>query len=722
MSIDAHDFRISPDLVQRVRHGLRSAPPEHQNEAIEFWAEALGASRDGTRLVALLAGAPEPEMRHLTMRVAARLPPPLDPQALPMLRHLLLDRRVPEEALLSLAAALLRSTEEDAAETVETLAALVAGLSKAQKAERLRQLEERVGRLPVLAAYRARVEEKIKLICPRCQVEMPRPQMVRHLWREHGLLMDGQSVRGPWRMIQDWVEEYRLDGDPKLLEQSRALAQWVDPQDGLSRVHRLFLANRVTDGEALRAVREEAALDHAALCPHCYASVPVPDEALPQPLHVIGRSLAAYGYRVELSEHGLLTRLEVETPERFQYAGPEPGRWLTVHGATFLLAGPPVLLAVFLAALLSARQDAALLPVALLLGTAAVLAVAARLLWRPYRPLLDRLVDYAWLVLVPRLHAEQFTPDDARFLAALAQTSAGRGQAKLRAAALHRVINITENALGAGAVSAAQLGALWQLAVADAAQAGVDPVLYLASQLGRCFGGHMPLVFAQPLLAGCAGPWLSAADRARLRVVLCDRAFEAGCEVRDLLELGRIAPSLAALLDVEHPYYLAQLRLLWSLRPTVPWDRCGSAANAFELASNAEAGRKHFGKCPDLLLAAWDIPGGYVSSRGLYFHDVLFDEPPRAIEIKARPFLQGGGFELVLGPHRFWFQANPEPLVGALERWLRYFFRDFRPRVAEVYAWPTYAKLDNLHFYHVVNCPECQRPVRARVGEVGMAV
>src|SRR5262249_8265701 len=136
-------------------------------------------------------------------------------------------------------------------------------------------------------------------------------------------------------------------------------------------------------------------------------------------------------------------------------------------------------------------------------------------------------------------------------------------------------------------------------------------------------------------------------------------------------------------------------------------------------AGNAEAGRKHFAKHPDLLLAAWNIPGGYVATPGLYFHDVLFPEPPRIIEIKARSFFHGGGFELRLGQNRFWFQVNPELLLDAVERWFRYYFRDFRPRVAEVYGWPSYAKLENLQNDQVARCPECHRKVRGRVGQVG---
>src|SRR5262245_50446558 len=207
MSNDAHDHRAGPELVQRVRRTLQSVPAQHREAAVEHWAESLSGDDNNLRLVALLAAAPEPELRHLTVRVAARMPAPADPSARSMLRHLLLDRRIPEPALLDLAAHLLKSAGGDEAEAQDILQALVAGLGKAQKVERLRLLEALVGRSPAIDAYRARIEQKIRLQCPRCSVELPRTLMIKHLWQEHGLLMEGQGVRDPWRMIENWIED-----------------------------------------------------------------------------------------------------------------------------------------------------------------------------------------------------------------------------------------------------------------------------------------------------------------------------------------------------------------------------------------------------------------------------------------------------------------------------------------------------------------------------------
>src|SRR5205807_1021546 len=163
-----------------------------------------------------------------------------------------------------------------------------------------------------------------------------RPQMIKHVWLEHGLLMDGQSVREPWRLIEDWVEDYSLDRNPELLARCRALARRIDPREGLLRVHRLFLEKRVSDKGAVASVLE------------------------------------------------------------------------AVESA------------------LSRRS--ALAGVLLLLSAALVLTAVARLVWAPRRERLDRLVDYAWALLVPRMHADGFVVEDSHFLARLGLTSLGRGR------------------------------------------------------------------------------------------------------------------------------------------------------------------------------------------------------------------------------------------------------------------------------------------------------
>ena len=79
---------------------------------------------------------------------------------------------------------------------------------------------------------------------------------------------------------------------------------------------------------------------------------------------------------------------------------------------------------------------------------------------------------------------------------------------------------------------------------------------------------------------------LDARRAARLRILLCDRAFEAGFEVTNLLELRRTVSALAEVLGTDDTAGLSALRLLWSQRPTRPWDQCGEARTVFDLAGD----------------------------------------------------------------------------------------------------------------------------------------
>src|SRR6266851_9727738 len=101
-------------------------------------------------------------------------------------------------------------------------------------------------------------EEAGKFLCPRCSKKLPRPDFVKHLWLEHHLVLDGRSVRDPWRLIEDWLEEFCQTPNPKLLARCRAFARRVDPQAGIHRDERLFLAHRIEDETARRALLAEA--------------------------------------------------------------------------------------------------------------------------------------------------------------------------------------------------------------------------------------------------------------------------------------------------------------------------------------------------------------------------------------------------------------------------------------------------------------------------------
>src|SRR5262249_60448826 len=117
------------------------------------------------------------------------------------------------------------------------------------------------------------------------------------------------------------------------------------------------------------------------------------------------------------------------------------------------------------------------------------------------------------------------------FLAGLAELSQDHGRTAARAGLVPELPKRTAAAVAAGRGPPGHLAALRRLTVTDAAAAGADPVPLVVQQIGACFQGRLPMAFADHLLADWRAAWLTRGNRVRLRILLCDRAFEAGFEV-----------------------------------------------------------------------------------------------------------------------------------------------------------------------------------------------
>jgi hypothetical protein len=723
---DEHGRSAANFLASSLGARLTSVEGSRRAAVCDTLARLIAARPGGAAVAWYLAAEPAPAPRQLALALALRLPAPVEARFLRALRPVLHDRRLPAESQIAAVAALLASTGRDGARVRRLLRALVAGRSKVRSVARLRQLAALAGPFPALDEAIRHLEDRVRMRCPRCPAQMRRREMVQHLWAEHRLLLHGDRVREPWQLIEDWVEQGVRQGDAAALDRARDLARQIDPQGGPRRVQRLVAANGGLDAEAGRCLLAGAAERQASLCPYCYELVPVAREAPPPPPSLSRGRLSASGYRVELSEDGLAPVAEVETPAGLRWRRPAPGRRWTRKGATLFLATPPVLLALAVAVLLPGGRP--LLPVATLLGVALALYLAARVGWRPARPLEDRVVDYAWLWLAPRLHAEGFSLDDSAFLASLAVASAGRGRPAARREALGRLLPLTERVVAAGFGGARHLAALRRLAIADAGPPGKDRLLLVVAEVDSCFSGRLPLDYAEGMLAGWRQDGWGRGDLARLRVLLCDSAFEAGFELRDLLEAGETAPALGEVLRTEDGDGLAQLRLLWSLRASRPWHRHGEADTVFELAAGPAASDL-LGRYPDLLLRhelpprfAAEGEGGAANlllcSRGVVLRGTVLTRPPRAVEVAGRP----GRYELTVDGQRFLFASDPDALAGRLERWCRYHFDEFLPAAADVRGWRSPDATAVLRVWGAVRCPDCRRSLLPRVGDVGVPV
>jgi hypothetical protein len=725
-----HGARADVFLARTLGQLLTRIAPERRAVTIDALGVIVGRTA-ASSLALTLASDAELLARHLALIVMAHLPPPLDAALIPPLRGLLLDRRLPMEAQFAALANVLRSASVSESLIEELLQTLVSGLGKTKSIDRLRRLEQVAGSHPAIETLCEQLEDRLRMNCPRCPTQLRRPEMIAHLWHEHRLVLDGRRVRDPWSMIEEWIEGYRERRDPDLLDRCRILVQRLDTDETTKRFHRLLLTQGVADEEARRALAEEAAARHAACCPWCYELVPVPPETPPARLNLYRGRLSAGGYRVEVSERGLRTFLDIVTPEKRIYQGRELGQLWTRRGAMIVFVGPLVFVALLWAFGIIRFGVKPLAPVSILLVLALAVHLLTRWHWRPRLPAAVRARNYAWTMLVPRLFADGYRIEDSSFVAGLALLSCGDGYAPLRESLLVDLVKRIENALAMGLAPPGHLAALRRLLVEDAVARGAEPVPLVVDLLARCFEGRLSLRFAEDLLAGWQSPWWTPGNRIRVRVLLCDRAFEAGFEVRNLLDAGQSAPVLGRLLGTDDVANLAALRLLWSLRPTRPWDRCGDPLTVFDLAADPQQAEL-LGRIPDLLLwqiePEWRVAAPGVTEpkpalisfcvRGVLLQEVLFRETPRVVEVNARWRYN----DLVLGEHRFRSTGALDMLALRMERWFRYAFSDFLPMLPNVEKWQAPDRLAILRAWGAVACPSCQRQLLPHVGQIWIAL
>jgi hypothetical protein len=729
---DRGESFLSTLLGQR----LNRVEAERRARVVDALAIMLVAENISPLLTATLASDAESTARHLALAVMEHWNGPLDPSLLQPLRGLILDRRLPLEAQIGAMTTLLRTVGPISLFAKEFLQKFIGGMGKAKAIERLRQLEERAGQSAAIDELCNDLEERLRMTCPRCAAQLRKPDMEQHLWDEHRLVLDGRRVRDPWNLIEEWARSMNGQADVELMNRCQELAVRVDPENGADRLQRLYVVAGVADEETRRGLLEEAIAHHRSLCPACYAEVPVPCEATRVTLERRKGRLYAKGYCVDLSEKGWRTTLEVRTPDRIVYHGREPRRYWTTNGARVVLVGCCVLLALLCGCWpLPKPEYLPALPFALAVAylvAALVMDAVVRQLWRQRVPAGDRVFDYTWRYLVPRLHAEGYRVDDSAFAAALvAATPAGRSSVG-RAPVLQELVQHAETAVRDGQGPAEHLATLRRLLIADAVAAGADPVPLVLAQLARCFEGNLTLAYAEQLLRGWDGNWWTPGSRARLRVLLCDRAFEAGFEVSDLLASAKTAPSLATILEIHTPELLTGLRYLWSLRATRPWDKFGEAETIFEIAARAE-GAALLVEFPDLLLvqhaSTWRIAGESGRGKltparillrlsGVMLQEVLYASPPNFVEMSERK----DGYHLVLGKGLFRSQDDLDGLTKRMERWFRYWFNEFLPQAPSAQSWRAPNRAAILRAWGAVACPECKRIMRAKAGEVGVLV
>jgi hypothetical protein len=595
-----------------------------------------------------------PDLRETLLSLLGRLaaaPPGERPALVAELRPLLADPAIPVPVRVSAAARVLRFVPDRRGPVRRVTRALTAGLSPSRGLDRLRQLQNQVEKCAALDALIDTRERRVKLLCPRCRVRLPRVEMVKHLWHEHGLSLERGRTRTLRRLIEDLQARFTVTGEPGLLDRVAALAGPA----GLRR----WIAGEEPQAEEVAPLLAAAAEHGAGLCPGCFAELPAAVTPLPSPLVLDRGRLAGDGYAVEAGDGVWVRTLRVIPAEKGVPAG---RRTLAPRGAATLAA------AVVLLVTLSLARN----PWVALAGT--ILALLTYLFVRRVRSvgdLDDRAVNAAWVQLAPRL-AER--PRAARFLARLCCTSLGRGDPGERVRVLAAIVARAAAKAEESDAELQLLAAASVLQVEDGARFGRDVVAGIATLAAMGFGGERPPDFAEFVVACYLSRDRDPGDLARLRVLLLAAAFEAGLVPRDLLDLFAGAPALKQVMAVEPAHRLALLFGLWRTRPARAWESAAPAETVFDLARTAPpTAARLLARFPDLLLIHRPEPEidalvgpVLVCGRGVAVGGFLAADPDADVRF-------GSGRELIFGRHRLDLPRRPPAeYLGVVRGLLRF--------------------------------------------------
>lgn len=708
--------------LRRIAHAQGH---ERKIRAVGELAAAIVAADAALPFLTRLAGT-DRHGKRLALEIALRLPLPLADSICRLLLPMLGNTRFAVPLRFNVGIQCLSSLPQESALAGEVLRALIRKLSPSRAVERLRFIQNRLPAHPQVDRLCGDLEKKAAIPCPRCGLRLQRPELVMHLWQQHRLLMEGNRVLEPWRLIANWLREYADTGESALLERGSELAQQLDPQGGLTRVHRLLLSAGMSNDEAQGNLTKQAQSGRASLCPHCYALVHHEREPLPPPLNVSRGRITSHGYAVEVSDQELFTRIHVATPGHVIVSSREPGLGLTRRGAVLLLVGPLIIAALFVALVISPKVVAPLTPVALILLGALLLYLHLRSRRGTFADPTNRAVDSAWEHIVPEIQRTNPTDEEVDFLASLAVSSIGLGTPQLREPSIERAGKWAMERVARGDLPSEDLTALRCLEMDDAVRQGRDPLPLLAREIGHTLTGTLPLQYAEQLLEAWPDSARDLGQRARLRVLVCARAFESGLEPLDLRDLGRLSPALGATYASEDLVGLSRLRWFWDGRKKRPWKKQGSATTVFDLARYPSLGGQHLEERPDLLLfqamsAGSDNDAGspiLICEEGVVYRDIVINDPTTTIA--ARPAMKGGGYDLIIGKERLHFSQKPALLEVRLEGWVKFLFRTALPAAAELVDLGSPARLRKFRKQKTIQCPDCGHAFLALRGDVGL--
>ncbi|MBX9680434.1 MAG: hypothetical protein K2X38_16875 [Gemmataceae bacterium] len=677
LAVDRHGEQADRRFATWLCLRLKRLPRPDRPTVMPQVAGAAAASPRVDRLIGGLlaqeAGALEQIGRQLAAQIGARATA-LPKETVATLTPLIGDKAIPRSIREDLLASLLRQVHGEK-KAVELLRKFVEGSGKLRGIERLDRLELRVGRMAAIDEVRGALQQRVRMNCPRCGIELQQRDMLNHLWDRHRLVLDQQRVREPWRVLADWVVDYRLEKDQAILERCKELALRSDPRDGIGRLHRLLLSQGVDDAEGRRQLLASIQGKPRSLCPHCFTDHASSRVSETPPLITDGESMSGYGYRLRWEDRGLVPQIRMSRPDGSVEILRPPGYWLTAH-AKAAVALVPMTAVAFVALRIALPEETLELLVALLsLGISLVLAGAGY--WLGSGPISERQwIDLAWEVLVPSLLKNEHL--EWAVLGGLARASIGKGNAQVRSQNLTRCLRRGADVQDEDAVAISALGSLLQLEARDAERRGDDPVPFVAEHLSNLLRGSFPLGACRHLLGSLHETWPT--DRRLRTAVLVTELADNDSLPQDLADLQQAAPEARAFFG-DH---LFERSLAWTVlrRSFLDGDWHERAPTIFDLAKSASTPK--FAEKADVLLAQKTTQGNICVERdGVRFADLLWTALPRSIEVAARAGERRTQYEVVIDGQSLWFRRDPSRTIAVWREWMEFWVSHFRPRLME---------------------------------------
>jgi hypothetical protein len=723
---DKHPQETDRYLVSWLYQFIKDVDAGQRSRVITALAEVLIAAQAVERLLPVIAGAAKNASWELlgqliTLEICSRLPGPIPQRMLPLVTPLLDLKELPRRARENAVLALLRWLEKDQPLGANVLRAYVGQSSKKRGLEKLQRLEQRFGHSAVLETVSQEIENEIRMSCPRCLTELRKKDMVGHLWEKHRLVLDGQRVREPWRVIEDWAVDYGLEKDPHVLERCRELALKDDPRAGLARLQRMLYRRGMRDGELLSELRDQVSSRKATLCPHCFAALAIEPATLVQPLTLEPPFLKGYGYHLEVSERGLMPSLRIESPDAILFRGREPGRGLTRIGGILLLVIVLMACMYGLVALVTEETIPAVLDGSVALGVGLVWAGFLYLVWPNPRPAKDRLVKAAWKLLVPEILREEMGRREWSFLHGLVRISEEFPHHKVNEDLLLECCEQASEAARMDPLARICLASLSRCYITDMRERGADPSDFVLTLAAECFKGKLPLSFLGELLenfhAEQRAHW-SKCDLNRLPILLAFQALLAEVDIDDWFSLGRAFSVVSAVLHLEQRWHWQQCFALWDQRSRRTWESAGTAKTMFGLAKMPKEFEHLLSFYPDVLLYS-PSANLVVGSKGIWIEGVCIRSFQAGDEVSAQSI--SGGFELRIGALLIRCADNPRAYLDEVRRWLHWYFRVFVPSVSR-HAEPLVESRHRMWQTDKITCPECSRSLVTCTGDLGVAV